>query len=62
LRDGCRGSFGLGADFLVTDDVFVGLEGQERELETKAGTIDGFPDGSIDYTLRSIGVRLGYKV
>jgi hypothetical protein len=50
LRDGCRGSFGLGADFLVTDDVFVGLEGQERELETKAGTIDGFPDGSTDYT------------
>lgn len=53
--------FGVGADMLVNDRVFVGVEYQKRSLDLDQGDIPGFASTSVQNDLQSITLRLGVK-
>ena len=54
-------SYGLGIDVMVNDRMFVGLEAQQRNLSNDRGDIGGSPNESFDYTVRTVGLRVGFK-
>ncbi len=54
-------SFGIGADVMVSDRVYFGLEWQEREVSTGENVIAGAPELSIDHNIRTMSLRLGIR-
>lgn len=52
-------TYGLGADVMVTERIFAGIELQQRNLDIGQGDLGGFPTTALESDLRSVNVRIG---